>query len=255
MQIFKQIYAIKSASIFTGNSKLAVLVFLSLFTETFTVDDALEAIGYGKFQWKLSLLTGLSWVRIQKKHTGGSSLWQSDTLHLSCIALPMWEQIGDAMEMMILSILSPQLHCEWRLPSYQVAMITAVRSPQKGFILQLVHFEMRESVSLPQVVFVGMCFGSPSWGNMADNYGRKVVSIIWGSKYKFYLILVLQFIHQDFLVWVVLVLSFWDIICRDVCLLCCIITIKQSKWINSTTWKKGKYVFLILGWTVPFCVW
>ncbi|KAM8742834.1 synaptic vesicle 2-related protein [Acanthopagrus schlegelii] len=86
--------------------------------ETFTVDDALEAIGYGKFQWKLSLLTGLSWI-------------------------------GDAMEMMILSILSPQLHCEWRLPSYQVAMITAV-------------------------VFVGMCFGSPTWGNMADNYGRKV---------------------------------------------------------------------------------
>uniref|UniRef100_A0A671XJM1 Synaptic vesicle 2-related protein-like n=1 Tax=Sparus aurata TaxID=8175 RepID=A0A671XJM1_SPAAU len=85
---------------------------------TFTVDDALEAIGYGKFQWKLALLTGLSWI-------------------------------GDAMEMMILSILSPQLHCEWRLPSYQVAMITAV-------------------------VFVGMCFGSPTWGNMADNFGRKV---------------------------------------------------------------------------------
>lgn len=36
------------------------------FTETYTVDDALEAIGFGKFQWKISLLTGLSWVRILK---------------------------------------------------------------------------------------------------------------------------------------------------------------------------------------------
>ena len=31
------------------------------------------------------------------------------------------------MEMMILSILGPQLHCEWRLPSYEVALITSVK--------------------------------------------------------------------------------------------------------------------------------
>ncbi|XP_042365391.1 synaptic vesicle 2-related protein-like [Plectropomus leopardus] len=86
--------------------------------EILTVDDALEAIGFGKFQWKMSALTGLSWV-------------------------------GDAMEMMILSILGPQLHCEWRLPGYQVALITSV-------------------------VFIGMVFGSPSWGNVCDTYGRKV---------------------------------------------------------------------------------
>ncbi|XP_022617817.1 synaptic vesicle 2-related protein-like [Seriola dumerili] len=86
--------------------------------ETFTVDDALEAIGFGKFQWKMSLLTGLSWV-------------------------------ADAMEMMILSILGPQLHCEWRLPSYQVALITSV-------------------------VFVGMGISSPVWGNVSDKYGRKI---------------------------------------------------------------------------------
>ncbi|XP_071321888.1 synaptic vesicle 2-related protein-like [Trachinotus anak] len=86
--------------------------------ETFTVDEALEAIGFGKFQWKMSLLTGLSWV-------------------------------ADAMEMMILSILGPQLHCEWRLPSYQVALITSV-------------------------VFVGMGISSPVWGNVSDKYGRKI---------------------------------------------------------------------------------
>lgn len=39
-------------------------------------------------------------------------------------------QMADAMEMMILSILAPQLHCEWRLPSWQVALLTSVCSWQ-----------------------------------------------------------------------------------------------------------------------------
>ncbi|XP_072228190.1 synaptic vesicle 2-related protein-like [Leuresthes tenuis] len=86
--------------------------------ETYTVDDALEAIGFGIFHWKISVLTGLSWI-------------------------------GDAMEMMILSILGPQLHCEWRLPSYEVALITSV-------------------------VFIGMGLSSPVWGNVSDKYGRRV---------------------------------------------------------------------------------
>ncbi|XP_070787155.1 synaptic vesicle 2-related protein-like, partial [Enoplosus armatus] len=98
--------------------------------ETFTVDDALEAIGFGKFQWKISLLTGLSWV-------------------------------GDAMEMMILSILGPQLHCEWSLPGYKVALITSV-------------------------VFIGMGISSPLWGNLSDKYGRKVgltICMCWTMYY------------------------------------------------------------------------
>ncbi|MGH0179416.1 UNVERIFIED_CONTAM: hypothetical protein FKN15_001712 [Acipenser sinensis] len=68
---------------------------VTLVTDTFLVEDAVEAIGFGKFQWKLSILTGLAWM-------------------------------ADAMEMMILSILAPQLHCEWRLPSWQVALLTSV---------------------------------------------------------------------------------------------------------------------------------
>lgn len=34
--------------------------------------------------------------------------------------------MADAMEMMILSILAPQLHCEWRLPNWEVALLTSV---------------------------------------------------------------------------------------------------------------------------------
>ncbi|XP_072921936.1 synaptic vesicle 2-related protein isoform X4 [Hemitrygon akajei] len=94
------------------------------------VEDAVEAIGFGKFQWKLSVLTGLAWM-------------------------------ADAMEMMILSILAPQLHCEWRLPSWQVAFLTSV-------------------------VFIGMMSSSSLWGNISDQYGRKTglkVSVIWTLYY------------------------------------------------------------------------
>lgn len=42
-------------------------------SDSFTVDEAVEYLGFGKFQWTLSLLTGLAWM-------------------------------SDAMEMMILSV-------------------------------------------------------------------------------------------------------------------------------------------------------
>ncbi|KAM4634747.1 synaptic vesicle 2-related protein-like [Polymixia lowei] len=98
--------------------------------ETFTVEDAVEAIGFGKFQWKLSILTGLSWM-------------------------------ADAMEMMILSILAPELHCQWRLPGFQVALITSV-------------------------VFIGMGISSSLWGNVCDKYGRRIgltISMVWTLYY------------------------------------------------------------------------
>ncbi|KAF4112794.1 synaptic vesicle 2-related protein [Onychostoma macrolepis] len=94
--------------------------------DTFMVEDAVEAIGFGTFQWKLSILTGLSWM-------------------------------ADAMEMMILSILAPQLHCEWALPSWEVALLTSG-------------------------VFIGMMISSSLWGNISDKYGRKTglkMSVLW----------------------------------------------------------------------------
>ncbi|XP_073696158.1 synaptic vesicle 2-related protein-like [Garra rufa] len=91
-------------------------------SETFTVEEAVEAIGFGRFQWKLSMLTGVAWM-------------------------------ADAMEMMLLSIATPQLRCEWRLSSWRVAFITAI-------------------------VFIGMMISSSLWGNISDKYGRKVCLIL-----------------------------------------------------------------------------
>uniref|UniRef100_A0A8C6TJM1 SV2 related protein b n=1 Tax=Neogobius melanostomus TaxID=47308 RepID=A0A8C6TJM1_9GOBI len=97
---------------------------------TFTVDDALEAVGFGKYQWKISLYAGLSWI-------------------------------ADAMEMMILSILGPQLRCDWALLSYEVAFITSV-------------------------VFIGMGVSSPLWGNLSDKHGRRtglISTMVWTIYY------------------------------------------------------------------------
>ncbi|XP_029693535.1 synaptic vesicle 2-related protein-like isoform X2 [Takifugu rubripes] len=86
-------------------------------TGTLTVDDVLEYIGFGKFHWRISFINGLAWV-------------------------------ADAMEIIIMTILSPQLRCEWRLESYQVALMSSV-------------------------VFLAMGIGAPIWGIFCDKYGRR----------------------------------------------------------------------------------
>lgn len=85
--------------------------------DTFTVSQAVNALGFGWFQVKLSLWTGLCWM-------------------------------ADSMEMTILSILSPALHCHWQISRYQQALTTTV-------------------------VFLGMMVSSTFWGNLSDRYGRK----------------------------------------------------------------------------------
>jgi MFS family permease len=59
--------------------------------------------------------------------------------------------MSDAMEMMILSILSPALLCEWMLTGWQKALITTVS-------------------------FIGMGISGSIWGKFSDLYGRKKVS-------------------------------------------------------------------------------
>lgn len=85
--------------------------------DTFTITQAVNALGFGWFQVKLSLWTGLCWM-------------------------------ADSMEMTILSILSPALHCDWGISRYQQALTTTV-------------------------VFLGMMLSSTFWGNLSDRYGRK----------------------------------------------------------------------------------
>lgn len=94
-----------------------MLLFSHVLKYTFTVDQAVNALGFGKFQVKLSLITGLCWM-------------------------------ADSMEMMILAILSPALHCDWHLSEWKQAFLTTS-------------------------VFIGMMISSAFWGNLSDKYGRK----------------------------------------------------------------------------------
>lgn len=90
--------------------------------DEFTVEQAVEAIGFGKFQIMLSLLTGFCWM-------------------------------ADAMEMMILSIIGPELKCKWNLTLIQEASITTI-------------------------VFLGMFASSTFWGKLCDKFGRRVGLIL-----------------------------------------------------------------------------
>lgn len=59
--------------------------------------------------------------------------------------------MADAMEMMILSILSPALLCEWDISPVEQAMITTC-------------------------VFSGMMLSSTFWGKFCDRFGRRRVN-------------------------------------------------------------------------------
>lgn len=90
--------------------------------ETYTVTQAVNALGFGWFQVKLSLCVGLCWM-------------------------------ADSMEITILSVLGPALHCDWGITRYQQALTTTI-------------------------VFLGMMLSSTFWGQLSDRYGRKPVRII-----------------------------------------------------------------------------
>ncbi|GFO09028.1 synaptic vesicle 2-related protein, partial [Plakobranchus ocellatus] len=90
--------------------------------KTYTVEDAVESLGLGWFQAKIFVIGKL-------------------------IAA------ADAMEMMMLAVLSPLVRCEWALNDYQVAFITTA-------------------------VFIGMGLSAPPLGIVGDKYGRKVVLVM-----------------------------------------------------------------------------
>ena len=63
--------------------------------EIYTVGQAIDGLGFGRFQFMLSGMVGFA-------------------------------NIADAMEMMILSILGPALHCHWHVSQIQQATLTTV---------------------------------------------------------------------------------------------------------------------------------
>ena len=63
--------------------------------KNYTLDNAIEAIGIGKFHIFLMLITGFAWI-------------------------------AESMEVTVISVLSPILVCEWSLSSFEQAMIATL---------------------------------------------------------------------------------------------------------------------------------
>lgn len=101
-------------------------------SDKYTVDEAIEIIGFGRAQIKLSLMAGVVWM-------------------------------ADAMELTLLSIISPEVRCMWKLSSWQEAFITTI-------------------------VFVGMGVSSAWWGRICDSHGRRVgllLTAVWTTYFGF----------------------------------------------------------------------
>ncbi|KAM8908053.1 putative transporter SVOPL isoform 1-T2 [Spinachia spinachia] len=88
--------------------------------ETFSVEEAVETIGFGRFHILLFIIMGSA-------------------------------NIVEAMEIMLLAVVSPEIRCEWRLEDWQVALVSTM-------------------------VFLGFMVCGVLAGYLADRYGRwKVV--------------------------------------------------------------------------------
>ncbi|XP_060271120.1 putative transporter SVOPL isoform X3 [Ovis aries] len=97
-------------------------------SKTFTVEEAVETIGFGRFHIALFLIMG---------STG----------------------VAEAMEIMLIAVVSPVIRCEWQLENWQVALVTTM-------------------------VFFGYMVFSILFGLLADRYGRwKIlfISFLWGA--------------------------------------------------------------------------
>ncbi|XP_056133731.1 putative transporter SVOPL [Lampris incognitus] len=95
---------------------------------TFSVEEAVETIGFGRFHILLFIIMGSA-------------------------------NIVEAMEIMLLAVVSPEIRCEWRLDDWQVALVSTV-------------------------VFLGFMVCGVLSGYMADRYGRwKVVfgGFVWSA--------------------------------------------------------------------------
>lgn len=97
-------------------------------TLTFTVEEAVETIGFGRFHILLFTIMGAS-------------------------------NIVEAMEIMLLAVVSPEIRCEWRLEDWQVALVSTM-------------------------VFLGFMLCGVLAGYVADRYGRWTVvfgGFVWSA--------------------------------------------------------------------------
>lgn len=109
--------------------------------ETYSVEQCIDFIGLGKYQWRLISILGFC-------------------------------SMADAVEMMLLAILGPALSCYWPdITEIQIASLTTVSKIEQQ------QFSSQKYRSFSKAVFAGMMFGAFLFGIIADKYGRRKVIV------------------------------------------------------------------------------
>ena len=103
----------------------------------FSIGEAIDAIGFGRFQLLVSLYAGVAYM-------------------------------ADAMEVMLLSILGPALVCQWKISDYEEASLTTVVFLGKAA-------KVWHKIIVSKIIVLGTTLTSPLWGVMADKYGRRQI--------------------------------------------------------------------------------
>lgn len=174
---------------------------------TYTVEEAVESIGFGRFHVLLFVILGSSNVRTDGRRPPTSARQKQTPEPRACVRVCV--QIVEAMEIMLLAVASPEIRCEWRLDDWQVALVSTVsRIPSVGWKLPFLPtptFVFLNSVFFPtcfsifppsdgvgilhtlrkmlfgscsclpvcfQMVFLGFMVCGALGGYVADRYGR-----------------------------------------------------------------------------------
>lgn len=121
--------------------------------EKFTVEQAVETIGFGRFHVLLFVIMGSANVSLsspqQSCSEGGTSA------HWRCVFV----QIVEAMEIMLLAVVSPEIRCEWRLEDWQVALVSTVSFCHPSQTTQKLN-------SVSQISLIKLSWTSLKWSEM-----------------------------------------------------------------------------------------
>ena len=97
----------------------------------YTVEDVVEGIGFGWFQFAITIFAGATWVSMRvvylltKLCHHGLIFCVLFMVYGGCSCV-LHFQVVEACEVMILAILSSAVKCEWDLEDFEEAMITMV---------------------------------------------------------------------------------------------------------------------------------
>ena len=135
-------------------------------TSEYTVPEVIDRIGLGTFQYRMMLVTGVLWM-------------------------------GDALEIMMLSLIGQNLKCEWGVSDIQEASLTTLVFAGENTIKQLViprkpvlvldvNLWSRTETLYCMALISEMGIGSPLFGILGDKFGRKTSCVIGSFFLAFY---------------------------------------------------------------------